>query len=99
MWQNGENKMQRIMTFLRSEQASSNESDGLAQAASAVQFHTEREIEWSESSDDEPETGSRDVELEPMKEEATVVCSTSKTKAPKLKYKKKPKKSKRKGRK
>jgi hypothetical protein len=94
-WQDGEYKMQKIISFLRSEQASSKECDGMAEATSDVQFGMERDVDWNECSDDEPGTGG-DVESEPVKEEATVVCSTSENKAPKQKNKKKPKKFKRK---
>ena len=93
MWNDGEKKLQKIISFLRSEKASRKESESRKEAAPAVQFHTEGGDEWSACSDDEPDTGGREM-VEPTKEEATVTCSTSKKKAQK-KNKKKSKKSKR----
>ncbi|CAO2036355.1 unnamed protein product [Urochloa humidicola] len=98
MWDDGENKLQKIISFLRSEKASGEEHDKKKEAAPAVQLHTERDDEWSGGSDDdEPDTGGREA-VEPAKEETTATCSTSK-KAQKQKNKKKSKKSKRGGRK
>uniref|UniRef100_A0A0A9ETF2 Uncharacterized protein n=1 Tax=Arundo donax TaxID=35708 RepID=A0A0A9ETF2_ARUDO len=105
-WKDGENKLQKIISFLRTERASVEESDRSAEAAPAVQFYMDRDDKWSECSDNvfnkcsdnEPDTGGRDG-MEPAKEEAPAVCSTSKGKAQKQKNKKKSRKSKRKGKK
>ncbi|XP_062226608.1 uncharacterized protein LOC133924891 [Phragmites australis] len=98
MWKDGENKLQEIISFLRFERGSVKESDRRAESAPPAQFHTDRDDEWSECSDNEPETGGRNA-VEPAKEEATAVCSTSKNKAQKQKNKKKSRKSTRKGKK
>uniref|UniRef100_A0A0A9EZP8 Uncharacterized protein n=1 Tax=Arundo donax TaxID=35708 RepID=A0A0A9EZP8_ARUDO len=92
MWKDGENKLQKIISFLRTERATVEESDRSAEAAAAVQFHTDRDDEWSECSENEPDTGGTAVE--PTKEEATAVCSTSKHKAQKQNKKKSRKKRK-----
>jgi len=93
MWNDGEKKLQKVISFLRSEKASRKESDRRKEVAPAVQFHTDGDDEWSGCSDNEPDTGGEGM-VEPAKEEATVTCSTSKKKAQK-KNKKKSKKSKR----
>ena len=93
MWNDGEKKLQKVISFLRSEKASRKESDRRKEVAPAVQFHTDGDDEWSGCSDNEPDTRGEEM-VEPAKEEATVTCSTSKKKAQK-KNKKKSKKSKR----
>ena len=92
MWNDGEKKLQKVISFLRSEKASRKESDRRKEVAPAVQFHTDGDDEWSGCSDNEPDTGGEEM-VEPAKEEATVTCSTSKKKA--QKKNKKSKKSKR----
>ncbi|XP_072151284.1 LOW QUALITY PROTEIN: uncharacterized protein [Setaria viridis] len=96
-WSDGENKLQKIISFMLSERASIEESERRKEAAPAVQLHTDGDDEWSDCSDNEPDTGGRET-LEPVKEEATGTCSTSKKKAQKQ-NKKKSKKSKRGGKK
>ncbi|KAL6651319.1 hypothetical protein ACP70R_010244 [Stipagrostis hirtigluma subsp. patula] len=97
MWKDGENKLQKIISFLRSEKCSAKESDRKNEAAPAVQYHTDITDELSEWSDNEQDAGGNVAES--AKEEATVACSTSKKKAQKPKNKKKSRKSKRGGKK
>jgi hypothetical protein len=99
MWDDGENKLQKVISFLSSEKASRKESDSRKEAAQpAGLFHTNRDEEWGGWSDNEPDTGVTET-LEPAKEEVRVTCSTSKKTVQKQKNKKKSKKSKRGGRK
>lgn len=91
MWNDGENKLQKIISFLRYEKASGKESVRRKDKAPAAQFPTDMDDEWSGCSDNEPETGGRDA-VEPAKEEAKVSCTTSKKKAQNQKNKKKSKK-------
>ncbi|KAJ1272597.1 hypothetical protein BS78_06G215000 [Paspalum vaginatum] len=91
MWNDGENKLQKIVSFLCLEKASGKKSDRSKEAAApAVRFHTDMDDEWSGCSDNEPDTGREAVE--PAKEEPTAACSTSKKKAQKQKNKKKSRK-------
>ena len=80
MWNDGEKKLQKIISFLRYEKASGKESVRMKDKA-----------EWSGCSDNEPDTGGSDA-VEPAKEEATVSCTTSKKKAQNQKNKNKSKK-------
>lgn len=96
-WKDGENKLQKIVSFLRSEKASIKEADRTNDAAAAVEFHMDRADEWSECSDKEPDTGGSNA-TEVAKEEGAAACSSSNKKAQKQKSKKS-RKSKRKGKK
>lgn len=98
MWNDGEKKLQKIISFLRSEKASQKESDSRKEAAPAVQFHTDGDDEWSGCSDNEPDTGGREM-VEPAKEGVTVTFSTSKKKAQKQQQKKKNSKKSKRGKK
>jgi hypothetical protein len=91
MWNDGENKLQKIISFLRNEKASGKEYERRKDRAPAAQFPTDMDDEWSGCSDKEPDTGGRGT-VEPAKEEATVPCTTSKKKAQNQKNKKKSKK-------
>ncbi|WVZ86961.1 hypothetical protein U9M48_033672 [Paspalum notatum var. saurae] len=91
MWNGGETKLQKIISFLCSEKASVKKSDRSKEAARAVRFHTDVDDEWSGCSDNESGTGGRGA-VEPAKEEPAAACSTSKMKAQKQKSKKKSKK-------
>jgi hypothetical protein len=90
MWNDGEKKLQKIISFLRYEKASGRESAGRKDSAPAAQFPTDMDDEWSGCSDNEPDTGGNVVE--PAKEEVRVSGTTSKKKAQNQKNKKKSKK-------
>ena len=93
MWNDGEKKLQKIISFLWYEKASGKDSVRRKDKAPAAQFPTDIDDEWSGCSDNEPDTGGRNaVEVEPAKEEATVSCTTSKKKAQNPKNKNKSKK-------
>ena len=85
MWQDGENKLQAIIRFLRSQKASAKDYDRSNVAAAAVQSHTDGRTECS---DDEADNG-----------EAPGAGTTSTKTAQKQKSKKKPTKAKGRGRK
>ncbi|CAD6259771.1 unnamed protein product [Miscanthus lutarioriparius] len=90
MWNDGENKLQKIISFLCYEKASGKDSVRRKDKAPAAQFPTDIDDEWSGCSDNEPDTGGRNaVEVEPAKEEVTVSCTTSKKKTQNQKSKKK----------
>ena len=91
MWNDGEKKLQKIISFLCYEKASGKDSVRRKDKAPAAQFPTDIDDEWSGCSDNEPDTGGSDA-VEPAKEEATVSCTTSKKKAQNQKNKKKSKK-------
>lgn len=90
MWNDGENKLQKIISFLRYERASEKESVRRKDSAHAVQLHTDMVDEWSGCSDYEPDTGGSST-VEPAKEVA-VSCTTAKKKAQDQKNKKKSRK-------
>ena len=90
MWNDGENKLQKIISFLCYEKASGKDSVRRKDKAPAAQFPTDIDDEWSGCSDNEPDTGGRNaVEVEPAKEEVTVSCTISKKKTQNQKSKKK----------
>lgn len=88
MWQDGENKLQAIIRFLRSQRASAKDYDRSNVAAAAVQSHTDGRDKGTECSDDEADNG-----------EAPGAGRTSTKTAQRQKTKKKPKKAKGRGRK
>lgn len=98
MWQDGENKLQAIISFLCSEKASMQDDGRRNEAAAIVQSHTDGADELTGCSDNEPDAGGSN-EVEPVKGEAGAAASASTKAAPKQKNKKKSKKSKGHGRK
>ncbi|CAM0902999.1 unnamed protein product [Alopecurus aequalis] len=88
MWQDGENKLQAIIRFLRSQKASVKDYRRSNDAAAVVQSHTDGGDKSAECSDDEADN-----------REAAGAASTSGRTAQKQKSKKKPKKAKGRGRK
>ncbi|KAF8670228.1 hypothetical protein HU200_050759 [Digitaria exilis] len=97
IWSDGENKLQKIISFMRWEKTSMEEPERRNEAAPVVLFHTDKDDETNGYSDNEPDIGGRNV-LELTKEEATSACCSTSKKAQKQKNKKS-RKSKRSGRK
>ena len=71
MWQNGENKLQTVISFLSSARASMKEDD-----RRNVQPQTDGVVEWTGCSDSEPDTAGGN-EAEPLKEEAVAAASST----------------------
>ncbi|ONM14317.1 P-loop containing nucleoside triphosphate hydrolase superfamily protein [Zea mays] len=95
-WDDGENKLQKIISFLRYEKTSGKESVKRKDKAPAAQFPTHMADEWSGCSDnDEPDTAGMDA-VEPAKEEDVTSCSTATATATKRTQNKKGKKKSRK---
>ena len=88
MWQDGENKLQAIIRFLRSQKASMKDYDRSYVPAAAAQSHADGGDNPTEWSDDEADNG-----------EAAGPAPTSTKTAQKQKSKKKSKKAKGRGRK
>uniref|UniRef100_A0A3B6CCA9 UvrD-like helicase ATP-binding domain-containing protein n=2 Tax=Triticum aestivum TaxID=4565 RepID=A0A3B6CCA9_WHEAT len=99
MWQDGENKLHTIISYLRSARASMKEDERRNEAAAGAQPQTDGAGERTRRSDNVPDRGGSNT-VEPVKEEAVSAAGPASQKAAqKQKGRKKSKKCKGRGRK